>query len=367
MNIGHIFSGYDLNSGLPFSWTDHQEDGMNQGQTVFSQLMDHIPQHMFERCVDHYRGNFRTKSFSCRDQYYCMAFAQLTWRDSLRDIELCLRTAGRKRYHLGIRGHVSRNTLAHANAHRGWRIYEALALELIRVARQLYAGDDFCRDLDTMAYELDSTTIDLCLSLFPWAEFRKAKSALKLHTQLDLRGNIPTMIRITPGRVHDVRFLDRIAAEPGVIYIMDRGFLDFGRLYRFHQNATHFVIRDKTNLKCRRVCSHTTDRTCGVICDQPVRLTDQRTAILYPDHLRRIRFHDQDTKRQLIFLSITSISRHGALLSSTRDAGRWSSSSNGSNSTCGSRSSMVTTKMPSRPRSGLPIRSMCWWPSLKNI
>jgi hypothetical protein len=276
---------------------------MNQGQTVFAQLLNHVPQHLFERCVGKYAGDHRIRSFSCWTQFLCMAFAQLTYRESLRDIELCLRTAGKKLYHMGIRGPVSRNTLASANAQRDWRIYEAFAQELIRAARPLYAHDTFCGDLDEMVYALDSTTIDLCLSLFPWADFRRTKAAVKVHTLLDLHGNIPSFIQITSGKVHDVRILDQMPLEPGAIYIMDRGYLDFKRLYRFQQHAAFFVTRAKANTACHRLYSRPTDRSTGVICDQTIRLDGWRTASYYPDHLRRIRFFDVETQRRLIFLT----------------------------------------------------------------
>lgn len=243
------------------------------------------------------------RSFSCWDQFLCLAFAQLTWRESLRDIELCLRTTGKRLYHLGIRGHVSRNTLARANAVRDWRIYETFAKELIRVAQQLFAQDSFGVELEEVAYALDSTTIDLCLTLFPWADFRQTKAAVKLHTLLNLRGNIPTFIRITPGKVHDVRILDQLPIETGAIYIMARGYLDFRRQNAIHRGGAFFVIRHKANLILKRLYSSPTDRSSGVICDQTVRLGGLKTAAHYPDHLRRIRFHDSLQKRAFVFLT----------------------------------------------------------------
>jgi len=276
---------------------------MNVGQSVFTQLMAHIPYHMFARCVRKYDGDHRIHTFPCWDQFLCMAFAQLTYRESLRDIELCLRTAGKKLYHMGIHGTVSRNTLAHANAHRDWRIYEAFALELIRIARPLYAHDPFRGDLDEVVYALDSTTIDLCLTLFPWADFRRTKAAVKVHTLLDLHGNIPSFIQITSGKVHDVRILDRLPLEPGAIYVMDRGYLDFKRLYRFQQHAAFFITRAKVNTACRRLYSRATDRSTGVICDQTIRLSGTRTSCDYPDHLRRVRFLDPETRLDLVFLT----------------------------------------------------------------
>ncbi len=276
---------------------------MNAGQTVFTQLMEHVPFHMFERCVQRYGGDHRVHTFSCWDQFLCMAFAQLTYRESLRDIEVCLRTAGPRLYHMGIRGRISRNTLARANARRDWRIYEAFARELIRIARALYARDTFCGELDAMVYALDATTIDLCLALFPWADFRRTKAAIKVHTLLDLHGNIPVFVQITPAAVHDLRVLDRLPIEPGAIYVMDRAYLDFRRLHRFQQRAAFFITRAKANTDCHRLSARPADRAAGVICDQTIRLDGPLTARLYPDRLRRIRFHDPVTRNQLVFLT----------------------------------------------------------------
>lgn len=226
---------------------------MNKGSTVFAQVLDFLPMHQFRRCVDRYQGNYRVRSFTCFDQYLCMTFAQLTYRDSLRDNECCLRVMYRKLYHTGFRGKVSRSPLADANETRDWRIYRDLAQPLILVAKDLYAGEDFGVQLDETIYALDASTIDLCLSVFPWARFRKTKSAVKLHTLLDLRGNIPSIIDITEGKVHDVNVLDILIPEAGAIYVMDRGYLDFGRLFSLNQTPAFFIIRYKTNTKLRRL------------------------------------------------------------------------------------------------------------------
>jgi uncharacterized protein DUF4372/DDE family transposase len=276
---------------------------MNRGKLVFAQLMQHLPLTTFRRCVTRYRGAFKVKSFSCLDQFLCMAFAQLTFRESLRDIEVCLRAQSSKLYHLGIRSAVARNTLANANAVRHWRIYADFAQSLIGIARPLYAQESFGVDLQETVYALDATTIDLCLSVFPWAVFRRAKAAIKLHTLLDLRGNIPTFIHISDGKVHEVNILDQLLPEPGAFYIMDRGFLDFERLYRFHEAGSFFVTRGKSNLKVQRRYSHPIDRTTGLICDQSVVLTGFYSHQGFEAPLRRIRFKDPETAKTLIFLT----------------------------------------------------------------
>jgi hypothetical protein len=265
--------------------------------------MEHLPLHLFHQCVERYRGNFKVKEFSCLDQYLCMAFAQLTYRESLRDIEACLRAQQGKLYHMGIRASVSRNNLANANRVRDWRIYADLALGLIQTARKLYANDQFGVELENTVYALDATTIDLCLSLFPWASFRKSKGAIKLHTLLDLRGNIPTFIHISDGKLHEVKTLDLLPVEPGAFYVMDRGYLHFKRLYRITQSCAFFVIRAKTNLKCRRIYSHPVDRTTGLICDQTIQLTGLCQAKDYPDKLRRVKYYDAETDKTLVFLT----------------------------------------------------------------
>ena len=276
---------------------------MNRGKLVFAQLMQHLPLTTFRRCVTRYRGTFKVKSFSCLDQFLCMAFTQLTYRESLRDIEVCLRAQSSKLYHLGIRSAVARNTLANANAVRDWRIYADFAQSLIGIARPLYAQESFGVDLQETVYALDTTTIDLCLSVFPWAVFRTAKAAIKLHTLLDLRGNIPTFIHISDGKVHEVNILDQLLPEPGAFYILDRGFLDFARLYRFHEAGSFFVTRGKSNLKVQRRYSHPVDRATGLICDQSVVLTGFYSHQGFEAPLRRIRFKDPETAKTLIFLT----------------------------------------------------------------
>ncbi len=276
---------------------------MNDGKTVFAQLFEHIPMNDFRKAVRRYRGEFKVQKFSCLDQFLCMAFAQLTFRESLRDIETCLRTVRPKLYHMGIRGGISRTTLAKANENRDWRIYADFAQVLIRTARGLYVNDPFAVELEQTVYALDSTTIDLCLSLFPWARFRKRKAAVKLHTLLDLRGNIPSFIEITDGKRHDVRILDELIPEPGSYYVMDRGYLDFERLHAFSLRLAFFVTRAKTNLRFRRVESRPVDKTTGVRSDQTVVLTGINTAEHYPDKLRRVRFFDVANKKKLVFLT----------------------------------------------------------------
>jgi len=273
---------------------------MPTSQTIFSQLMDFIPAYEFRKCVQRYNGNYKVKSFSCWDQYLCMAFAQLTFRESLRDIQVCLRMAQAKLYHMGFRGQISRNTLANANQMRDWRIYADFAQVLISTARSLYAKEDFGLDLQQAVYALDSTVIDLCLALFPWAKFRKRKGAIKLHTLLDLHGNIPSVIIITHGKLHDVRILDQMPIEPGAIYIMDRGYLDFSRLYRIHQGLAFFVIRSKHNMSFRRIISHPVDKATGVQCDQSIILAGQQSRQDYPERLRRIRYYDQETAKRIV-------------------------------------------------------------------
>jgi len=276
---------------------------MNAGQSIFSQLMDFLPAHEFRQCVARYQGDYKLKSFSCWDQFLCMAFAQLTYRESLRDIEACLRANQTKLYHMGIRSRVSRNTLANANSVRDWRIYADFAHLLIRQARALYRHDDFSLALEQTVYALDSTTIDLCLSLFPWAYFRQHKGAVKLHTLLDLRGNIPTVIIITHGLIHEVNILDQLTFEAGAFYLMDRGYLDFPRLHRLHLASAFFVTRARKRFDCQRLYSAPVDRTTGIMCDQIVTLTNPVPRAGYPDKLRRIRYFDPQQERRLIFLT----------------------------------------------------------------
>ncbi len=276
---------------------------MYSGQLVFAQLMEHLPLHTFHRCVQRYPSKYPTKTFSHLDQFLCMAFAQLTYRESLRDIETCLRAHQAKLYHLGIRGNIARSTLADANEQRDCRIYADFAMSLIQTARKLYANDSFAVEMAQTVYALDTTTIDLCLSVFPWARFRSAKAAVKLHTLLDLRGNIPSFIHISDGKMHEVNVLDILTPETGSFYIMDRGFLDFTRLYRFHQRSAFFIIRAKSNMACRRVYSHPVDKSTGLLCDQTIVLTSAKASKNYPAHLRRIKFHDAEHNKQLVFLT----------------------------------------------------------------
>lgn len=276
---------------------------MNSGQTIFSQLIDFIPAYDFNQCVKRYNGNYKIKNFTCWEQFLCMAFAQLTYRESLRDIQACLRAANKKLYHMGIRSKVSRNTLANANQIRDWRIYANFAQILISEARKLYADEDFGVHLEQTVYALDSTTIDLCLSLFPWALFRKKKGAVKLHTLIDLRGNIPTVIFITHGKVHDVNILDDLVIEAGAIYVMDRGYLDFERLFTIHQSSAFFVSRAKSNFDFKRLYSKPVDKSTGVLCDQIIILQGFYARKSYPDKLRRIKYYDADKKKKLVFLT----------------------------------------------------------------
>jgi len=276
---------------------------MNAGQTVFAQLMEFIPTYQFQICVDRYRGNRYVKDFSCWDQFLCLAFAQLTYRTSLRDIEAGLRAQQPKLYHMGFRGRVSRATLADANELRDWRIYADFAQVLIGMARDLYRDESFGVELSESVYAFDSTTIDLCLSLFPWGQFRRRKSAVKLHTLLDLRGSIPTSVYVTGGQVHDVNLLDELRLEAGAFYLLDRGYVDFARLYAFTQACAFFVTRAKKNLQFYRRCSRPVERSTGLQSDQTIVLTGVRSAQRYPDPLRRIGYFDPAKDLRLIFLS----------------------------------------------------------------
>ncbi|MFC1566787.1 IS4 family transposase [bacterium] len=276
---------------------------MYTGKIIFSQIMEFLPIYEFQKCVKRYQGNYRTRKFSCYEQFLCMSFAQLTYRESLRDIESCLRAMKNKTYHMGIRNKVSRSTLCDANEKRDWRIYADFAQILIRTARKLYSNDEFGVDLANTVYALDSSTIDLCLSIFPWARFRKKKGAVKLHTLIDLRGNIPTCIEITPAKVHDVNVLDYLIPETGAFYIMDRGYIDFARLHTLHQNLSFFVIRARKNFKYHRLYSHPIDKNTGLKCDQTIVASGIGTKKQYPEKLRRIKYLDPDTKKLLIFLT----------------------------------------------------------------
>ena len=276
---------------------------MYTGRLVFSQLMDFLPMNQFRKCVERYHGDYRVRNFSCWNQFLCMSFAQLTYRESLRDIEVCMRSFSNKTYHMGIRGKISRSTLADANEKRNWRIYADFAQVLIHEAKNLYVNDKFSADLNETVYAFDSTTIDLCLSLFPWAIFRKKKGAIKLHTLLDLRGNIPTFIRITHGKVHDVNILDELIFEPGSFYIMDRGYNDFARLFILNQCHAFFIIRAKKTLNYRRIYSHHIDKLTGLLCDQTIAFTGFYTLKKYPEKLRRIKYFDKETQKKFVFLT----------------------------------------------------------------
>ena len=276
---------------------------MNTGKTVFSQIMEFLPLYEFRKCVERYQGDYRIKIFSCMDQFLCMSFAQLTYRESLRDIESCLRSMNNKLYHMGIRGSISKSTLADANENRDWRIYADFAQVLIHLARNLYIKEDFGLQLEQTVYALDATTIDLCLSLFPWAYFRKNKGAIKLHTLLDLRGNIPSFIEITDGKFHEVNILDVLIPEAGSFYIMDRGYIDFQRLYWLHQSGAFFVIRAKSNLQCRRLYSRPVEKSTGLRCDQTIILTVYQSAKDYPEKLRLVKFFDAEQNRCFTFLT----------------------------------------------------------------
>jgi Domain of unknown function (DUF4372)/Transposase DDE domain len=276
---------------------------MHQGRSVFSQVLDYFPRHEFNACVRRYRGNYRVRQFTCFDQFLCMAFAQLTSRDSLRDVETCLRAFGPKLYHAGFRGPICRSTLADANEHRDWRIYADFAQVLIGEARTLYAQEKFGLALKRTVYAFDSTTVDLCLKLFPWARFRRRKGAVKLHTQIDLRGNIPCFLRVTAGSVHDVKLLDQLPREAGAFYLFDRGYIDFARLHAFTRDAAYFVTRAKKNLDFGRRASRPVNKGTGLRSDQTIILRGPKTALAYPDTLRRISYVDPARARRLVFLT----------------------------------------------------------------
>jgi len=278
-------------------------NGMNSGRTIFAQLLDYLPMHEYRKCVARYRGDHRIKTFSCWDQFLCMIFAQLTYRESLRDIVACLRSQSQRLYHMGFRSLVSRSTLADANEVRDWRIYADFAQVLIARARELYRNEDLGIDLRNTVYALDSTTIDLCFSLFPWATYKTNQHAVKLHTLLDLRGNIPTVIRITPAQLNDLQFLDHIVLEPGAFYVMDRGYLDFARLHRWTLAGAFFVTRARKDFRFRRLISHKVDKTTGVQCDQTILLKWFYSVKGYPERLRRVRFLDPEREKRLVFLT----------------------------------------------------------------
>lgn len=276
---------------------------MHSGRIVFSQILEFMPRYEFKKCVQRYQGDYRIRKFSCYDQFLCMAFAQLTYRESLRDIETCLRALEKKLYHAGLRSKIARSTLAEANENRDWRIYADFAQMLIERARQLYSREDFGVTLNQTAYAFDSTTVDLCLSLFPWAQFRRHKAAIKIHTLMDLRGSIPCFIRVTSGRIHDVRMLDELTLEPGSFYIMDRAYTDFRRLHVFTKNAAFFIVRAKSNVDFARRSSRRVDKSTGLRSDQTILLLGPRTSSLYPDLLRRISYFDAENQKRLVFLT----------------------------------------------------------------
>ena len=276
---------------------------MNHGKTVISQIMEYLPMHEFRQCVNRYKGDRYIKSFSCYSQFLALAFAQITFRESLRDIETCLGAFEKKLYHCGMRGKVSRNNLAHANETRNWHIYEDFAHVLINTARELYRHEPFALELEETIYALDATIIDLCLALFPWATFRRKKGAVKLHTLMDLRGNIPTFIQITQGNTHEVNILDDLVFEAGSFYIMDRAYIDFKRLYHLNQQHAFFVIRAKSNLQFQRIYSHPADKSTGLRCDQTIILTGIKQSKDYPDKLRRIKYYDSEHQILLTFLT----------------------------------------------------------------
>ncbi|HQQ88515.1 MAG TPA: IS4 family transposase [Smithellaceae bacterium] len=276
---------------------------MNTGKTIFAQILEFLPLKQFQKCVKRYKGHYKVQSFSCMDQFLCMAFAQLTFRESLRDIEACLRSMQSKLYHMGIRGRVSRATLARANENRDWRIYADFAQVLIHIARDLYSKDSFEIDLEETVYALDATIIDLCLSLFPWAKFRKSKAGIKLHTLIDLRGSIPTFVEITHAKINEKAILDILIPEPGSFYILDRGYFHYKRLYHLHQSKAYFIIRALRGLRIRRVYSHKIDKSSGVRCDQTVIITAAHVANDYPEKIRRVVFYDQEKQKRLIFFT----------------------------------------------------------------
>lgn len=276
---------------------------MYAGTTIFAQIMNILPWRRFQTCVARYQGDYKVKTFKCAEHFRVMAFAQLTYRESLRDIEACLRAMGSRLYHMGIKSNVSRNNLAHTNENRDWRIYADFAQILVSRAKSLYANEPLGIDLQSTVYALDSSTIDLCMSLFPWARFRRTKSAIKLHTLMNLRGSIPEFIHISDGKMHDVNVLDLLVPSPGAFYIMDRGYLDFQRLYQLHQERSFFITRAKNNFRFRRRYSHEVDKSSNVQCDQTIVLTTHYPAKNYPEPLRRIRFYDTDTQKRFVFLT----------------------------------------------------------------
>jgi hypothetical protein len=339
---------------------------MHGGKLVFAQLMEHLPWKTFGRIVERYGGDHRVRTLPCSDQYRCMAFAQLTYRESLRDIETCLRAQGSKRYHFGIRSPVARSTLADANETRDWRIYAQFAHHVIAAARRLYAEESFGVELSETVYALDTTTIDLCLTLFPWARFMSTKAAVKLHTLLDLRGNIPTFLHISDGKLHEVKILDQLLPEAGAFYVMDRGFLDYARLYRFHQAGSFFVIRARSDLQARRRYSRAVDRRTGLMSDHSVVLTGFYAHKDFPAAMRRIRFNDPISGKTLMFLTNNFVLP--ALTITQLYRCRWQVELffKWSSSTFASRRFLALRRTRSNRKSGSPCRSMCSSPSSRS-
>ena len=276
---------------------------MNNGRTIFSQIMDHVPMHEFHRCVERYHGSYKVQQFSCWDHFLCMAFAQLTYRESLRDIVHCLGAQQSKMYHLGFRSPITKSTLSYANNTRDWHIYADLAAVLTKTAKELYHDEPFAVNIDDAVYALDSTTIDLCLSMFPWAKFRHKKGAIKIHTLLDLRDNIPSILAISNGKMHDINALDILNVEAGALYVFDRAFIDFARLHNLSLSCSYFVTRAKSNMQFNRLYSQHVDRSLGIICDQTIRLTGFYPSKDYPDTLRRIKYHDVEHEKNLVFIT----------------------------------------------------------------
>ena len=340
---------------------------MNTGKTLFAQLMDFLPWTTFARYVTRYGGDKGVRALTCAEQFRVMAFAQLTYRESLRDIEVCLLAQEVKLYHMGFREPIRRSTLADANESRDWRIYADFAQRLIGQARALYASEDLGLDLSNTVYALDSTTIDLCLSVFPWAHFRTTKAAVKMHTLLDLRGSIPSFIHISDGKLHDVHALDLMVPEPGAIYIMDRGYVDFARLYVLHLAGAFFVTRAKSNMNFHRVYSTNADRLAGIICDQTIALDGFYTKQDYPVHLRRVRFKDPETGKTLVFLTNQMTLPSATICALYKNRWRWNCSSSGSSSIFGSSVSTVRRRMRSRRRSGSRCRSMSSSPLSRSV
>ena len=339
---------------------------MNTGKTLFAQLMDFLPWTTFARYVARYDGDKGVRPLTCAEQFRVMAFAQLTYRESLRDIEVCLSAQTAKLYHMGFREPIRRSTLANANESRNWLIHADFAQRLIGQARALYASEDLGLELSNTVYALDSTTIDLCLSVFPWAHFRATKAAVKMHTLLDLRGNIPSFIHVSEGKLHDVHALDLLVPEPGAIYVMDRGYVDFGRLHMLHLAGAFFVTRTKSNMDFHRLYSTKTDRNTGIICDQTIALDGFYTKQDYPTHLRRVRFKDPETGKTLVFLTNQMTLPAATIARSTRTAGRWNCSSSGSSSIFGSSAFSAPQRMRSRRKSGSPCRSTSLSPSSRS-